>query len=516
VDLALVDGRLLTMDPRQPVAEAALVRNGRIVLVDTTRAVRAAAPRTTEYDCRGRTVVPGFIDGHAHFEMTCAALACCVSCTTPPYRSLAEIAAALRERVATTPKGEWIVGRSSFGLYAKVTEGRLFTRHDLDAVTQDHPLVVLAGLHVAMLNTRALEALGLWEPGAPRRGVTLHRDGSGVPTGVATEIWDRLPTFPKEQVKHAIRQKARELFSANGVTSVHTIPSSAADVVADRELHALGELPLRLRLYYHVPRDVSLAALTTPGLTPGFGDERLRFGGVKIFVDGTGHDGYGNRLWDVKWSQPELDALVSEAHRAGLQLWMHVNAVPTIQMATAAVEQAVRAHPGPHRHRLEHGADFIDDPADMERVRAAGIRLMTTPQFIRSQGDVTGTRFPRLLRLRTLIDHGFELIGSSDSTGTVPDGIAPLFNIACAVARRTGRGREHLPHERITVDEGLKMYTIWAAKGAFEEREKGSISAGKLGDFAVLPADPREVPPEALLEMRVDATICGGEVVYER
>jgi predicted amidohydrolase YtcJ len=372
VDLALVNGRLLTMDPLQPEAEAALVRDGRIVLVGTTAAVQAAAPRIAEYDCRGRTVVPGFIDGHAHFEMTCTALACSVSCTTPPYRSLAEIAAVLRERVATTSKGEWIVGRSSFGLYAKVTEGRLFTRHDLDAVTQDHPLVVLAGLHVAMLNTRALEALGLWNQGAPPRGVTVHRDGSGFPTGVATEIWDRLPTLPTEQVKDAIHRKARELFSANGVTSVHTIPSSAADVMADQELHAQGELPLRLRLYHHVSPDVSLATLTGLALTPSFG-------GVKIFVDGTGHDGYGNRLWDVKWSQAELDALVSDAHRAGLQLWMHVNAVPTIQMATAAVEQAVRAHPTPHRHRLEHGADFVDDPADMARIRAAGIRLMTTP-----------------------------------------------------------------------------------------------------------------------------------------
>jgi predicted amidohydrolase YtcJ len=129
---------------------------------------------------------------------------------------------------------------------------------------------------------------------------------------------------------------------------------------------------------------------------------------------------------------------------------------------------------------------------------------------------VTGTRFARPFRLRTLIDHGFEPIGSSDSTGTVPDGIAPLFNIACAVSRRTASGREHWPQERITVDEGLKLYTIWAARGAFEEGEKGSISAGKLGDFAVLPADPRNVPSEALFEMRVEATICGGEVVYER
>jgi predicted amidohydrolase YtcJ len=504
------------MEPARPEAEAVLVEHGRITRVGSTGEVREAAPRARLFDATGRTVVPGFVDGHAHFEMTCLALTYALSCPTPPYRSLAEIADALRGRTRRAAPGQWVLGRTSFGLYAKVPEGRLFTRHDLDAVSTEHPIAVLAGLHVAMLNTRALETLGLWDAAQTPRGAMVHREPSGAPSGVATEVWDLLPAFGLEETQAALRARAAELFLQNGVTTVHTIPFSPTDVAADQLLQQAGQLPLRLRLYYHVPHHIALDALLALGLRPGFGDEMLRFGGVKIFVDGTGHDGYGNRRLDFKWDAEELAAFVSRAHDGGLQLWMHVNSQPAIRMAASAVEAALGRRPEAHRHRLEHGGDFVDSVEDMRRLRGLGIRLVATPQFLQSQGDVPGTRFPRPLRLRTLLDEGFELVGGSDSTGTVPDGMAPLFNIGCAVRRQTRRGRDVLPEERITVEEGLKMFSIWAARGAFEEGEKGSIAPGKLGDLAVLSRDPRAVPAEELADVRVDATILGGEVVYER
>ena len=158
---ALVNARLLTMEPVRPEGEAVLVEHGRITRVGTTRQVRRVAPGAREFDAAGRTVAPGFVDGQAHVEMTCLALTRTLSCPTPPYRSLAEIREALRLWLGETPPGRWVVGRTSFGLYAKVTEDRRFTRHDLDVLSQEHLIAVLAGLHVAMLNTRALQALGL-------------------------------------------------------------------------------------------------------------------------------------------------------------------------------------------------------------------------------------------------------------------------------------------------------------------------------------------------------------------
>ncbi|RIK44659.1 MAG: hypothetical protein DCC58_08005, partial [Chloroflexi bacterium] len=254
-DLAVLNGNLITLDPDLPAAEAALVRDGRIVLVGSNADVRAAAGAAPVFDAGGRTVVPGFIDGHAHFEMTCCALTHAVSLTTPPYTSLAMLADAIHERAGATPPGEWIVVRGSFNLYARVEERRLFTRQELDAVSDQHPIVVLSSLHVGMLNTLALKELGLWD-GEPAMGIVLHRAEDGTPTGVVTEIWDLLPGFTVEQVRAAIRAKARDLFTAHGITTIHNLPYTGDDIFAVQDLQATGELPIRLRMHYHVPHQI--------------------------------------------------------------------------------------------------------------------------------------------------------------------------------------------------------------------------------------------------------------------
>jgi predicted amidohydrolase YtcJ len=308
------------------------------------------------------------------------------------------------------------------------------------------------------------------------------------------------------------------------VTSILNLPYSAEDMRAVQELQAAGELPLRLRQHIHVPHQVSLAGLLAMGLKPGFGDDMLRYGGVKIFVDGVGHDGYGKRVYDLKWEPEELTEFICRAHAAGQQLWMHVCSQPAIRLICDAVEEALRRHPavprGRHRHRIEHAADYLIDDADIARVKALGLLVITTPAFIYAQGDVlalpNSERWPRRFRLRTLVEQGFGVIGCSDSTGSIPDGIAPLYNIACAVTRRTLSGNTYVPEEAVSVEDALRMFTIWPAYGGFEERAKGSIAPGKLGDFAVLSADPRAVEPDALFDLRVEATILGGEVVYER
>jgi predicted amidohydrolase YtcJ len=165
---------------------------------------------------------------------------------------------------------------------------------------------------------------------------------------------------------------------------------------------------------------------------------------------------------------------------------------------------------------------LIEDD-DIERVRRLGIRVITTPAFIRAQGDVlalpNSQRWPRTFRLRTLAARGFEIIGSSDSTGSIPDGIPPLYNIACAVTRRTLSGAQYVPEEALDIDDALRLFTIWPALGTFEEQDKGTISVGKLGDFAVLSADPRAVAaddPDGLFDLRAEATILGGDVIWQR
>jgi predicted amidohydrolase YtcJ len=502
--LALVNSRILTMDPEKPEAEAALVRDGRIALVGTTAEVRREAKGARELDGASKVVVPGFVDAHTHFELTCITASFQVACHTPPLKSVREILQVLKAAAADTPRGEWVIGRSSFGLRDKVEERSLPTRHDLDAVTNDHPLVLFSGLHVAMMNTRALRELALWDRASnPPRGIGLQLEEAGTPSGIGTEVWDLLPGYSAEKVRAALREHAKKIFVSKGTTSLSTIPQASDDIRVDQELQAAGELPLRLRVYYHVPRVISLDALLATGLRSGVGDDWFRFGGIKIFVNGTTAD-------DYKFTQEELDDFVFRAHAAGVQLLMHVLSRGALLMAATAMERALKRHPAPHRHRLEHSGDRLESLEDMRRLRDIGLRVVSTPHFGRRPG--TAEKVPRF---RTLIAERLEPIAVTDTTGTVPEASGPLFNIACAMTPRA-EGGSAADGEEVTFEEALRMHTLWPARASYEERDKGSISDGKLGDFAVLSADPRGRSGKEVFDIEVDATILGGEVVFER
>lgn len=506
-DLALVNAKILTLESAQPEAEAALIRRGRIVIVGSNEDVRARAAGARVFDAGGQVVVPGFIDAHCHMEVACVAKALQPNVHTPPLENLGQITDLLSVWAAETPAGEWIIARGSFGLASRVPEQRLLTRQDLDAVTEHHPLIVFSGRHVAMLNTSALHEVGLWEPDAtPPRGAIVHRDAAGRPTGIATELYYLLPSYSTDKVKTALRAHAREMFVEKGTTSISTVPYSSNDIRADLELQAEGELPIRIRMYYHVPQMVSLDDLLATGFVSGVGSDMFRFGGMKLFVDGAGHNGMGQSLEDFKWTQEELDDLVHRAQAAGIQVLMHVVTSGGVERAATAVERAQRAGGKPHRHRLEHGAR-VETVETMRRLRDLGLLLTATP----SEGRATRTT----PRYRTLLREGFDLIAITDTTGTVPGSSDPLRKIAYAVST-AGEGGGAPAGEELTFEEALRMYTLAAARGSLEEQDKGSIATGKLGDFAVLSADPRGRPMEELFELRVDATILGGEIVYER
>ena len=221
--LLVVNANVITMDDERPTAEAVLIINGRVSRVGSSAELRPAAAGIAVLDVAGATILPGFIDGHTHFEMSCVSLDHYVNAQTPPFRSLAEIADVIRRDRDRCARFPWIVCRSSFGMQHKVTERRLFTRHELDTVAADKPLVVFAGLHVSMLNTAAMAVLGLLE-GSPPLGVTVHRDETGEPTGVVTEIFSKLPEWQTELVAAAVAAHQEDILLANGITSISSIP----------------------------------------------------------------------------------------------------------------------------------------------------------------------------------------------------------------------------------------------------------------------------------------------------
>ncbi len=512
--VALMGGRILTMDDRDTVAAALVARGGRIAAVGTTADLERDLPaHAHRIDLDGRTAVPGFVDGHCHLELTTTHLAYALSCFCPPLGSLDEVARAVAGRAAQTPAGEWVVARSSYALERWVAEGRTLTAADLDPLTPDHPVCVFTGLHSCTLNAVAAAEAGL------TTGRDLPPGASWDPaTGRATELWDwlPLPRTPVADVAEAVAGLGGSMYQQRGVTSIAELPFTAEGVRAFQQLRREGRLPARLGLWFHLPRFGSIDDIVRLGLEAGFGDEWLAVGGIKLFVDGCGVDAAGAPAFDVKWTQEELDEVVLAAHAGGLQLWLHTT--PTIEgawMALTAIERALERVPRPdHRHRIEHIADRTPDAeclAVLRRMQELGVLAVATPQFVWSYADAdpAGAEVP----LRTLHAMGIRPPGNSDSTGSQPEAANPFHGIRCAVDRRTRAGTLLAPDEAITVREALRVFTRDAAYAChFDDR--GSLEPGKLADVAVLGADPEQVPPGELDRVPVDMTIIGGRVVW--
>lgn len=500
------------MDGTGRVAGGLVASGGRILAVgDTSEVLEALPPGTERIDLDGRVVLPGFVDGHCHLELSTTHLAYAVQCFSPPHLTIGDICRSVAAAAAKAPPGQWVVGRANFNLERWVADRRPILRADLDAVAPDHPAVVFSGLHVCTLNTRALEVTGLLE-GPPPRGATVD-----VENGRATELWAVLP-LPRYGVgatAEAVRDLGRSMFLARGVTSVGEIPFTADGVRAFQALRRRGELPVRLGLWYHVPRLCSAEELVRTGLERGFGDEWLRLGGVKLFVDGAGVDAWGRPTSDLQWDQEELDDVVWTVHQAGLQLWMHVAPTRTAaEMALAALERAQARHPRPDaRHRIEHLGDMRPDPELLDRARRLGVLPVATPQFVYSYGDAApeDSSYP----LRTLHAMGFRVPGNSDCTGTQPEAANPFHGIWCAVAHRTREGATVAGDERVDLDAALRAYTVDAAFACHMD-DRGSLEPGKLADLVVLGADPWRTSVDELPSIPVDMTVLGGRVVWSR
>ena len=510
---AFLGGRVLTFDAADTVATGVVCERGRIVAVGDGQRLRASLrPGDEVVELEGRVLMPGFVDAHCHLELTTVHLDTATHCFVPPHRSIEDIIDTLRKAAARTPgpTDEWLIGRSDFAVQLFVDERRPITRADLDRAVTDRPVVVFSGLHFVTLNTRALELTGLLDGAAIPRGSMLDLE-----SGRATELWDwlPLPTQGVDRIADAVDRLGRSMFQANGVTSVAEIPYSRDGIHAFQKLHRERRLPVRLDLRYHMPRICSVDDLVALGLETGMGDEWLRMGGLKVFVDGAGSDLDGHELQDIKWSQPELDEIVLRAHLARLQVMLHVQSERTLGMALHAIEAALAADPRPdHRHRVEHAGDLPVTDEWWRRLAAAEVIPICTPHFIYSFGDFFPEANEPRLRTQRVV-HGLRVPGNSDSTGSQPEAANPFHGIWCAIARRTREGTLLLPEEALDVRDALRMFTADAAFACHMD-DRGTIEPGKLADLIVLGRDPEAVPVDDLPEIPVEMTVLDGEIQY--
>lgn len=544
-NLILYNGKLWTQDARFPHATALAIREGRILAVGSDDQITAlAGPSTRTVDLRGRRVLPGLTDAHFHFR------AWALGRRRLDLYGLASRQAvldALRRRAEATPPGRWIVGQG--WNETDWPEPRLLTRHDLDAAAPHHPVLLWrSDLHLAVANTLALAAAGVAaDTPDPEAGV-VDREAAGQPTGVLRDaaiglVSGRLPEPTADEVDAAMRDAVREAHRL-GLTGVHDFRSGGAEEgrrswQAWQRLWAAGELKLRVTAMIS---GEALDAALALGLRSGFGDDRLRIGGVKYFADGS----LGARTaWMLEpyadggsglpvTPMAELADALARAHPAGLALAVHAIGDRAVRELLDVFAEVLPQQPVAYRpltsghwpltvdhshipHRIEHVQHST--PEDLRRLGSLGVVASVQPiHLVDDMALVERALGPRgrwAYAFRTLLEGGAVLALGSDCPVASPN---PFWGIHAAVTRQRRDGTPPggwYPEERLTVAEAVAGYTLGPAYAGGQLDRLGSLSPGKLADLVVLDRDLFAIPPAEIAETQVVMTIFDGEVVYE-
>jgi predicted amidohydrolase YtcJ len=532
ITLAIVNARVWTGDRAAPWAEALAVSGERLVAVGTNAEIRQVASAVTPIDAAGRLVLPGFIDTHVHFLEGGLRLA---SVQLRDARTRDEFVNRIKAFAATVPEGTWITGGDwDHTLWG----GELPSRDWIDAVTPNHPVWInrLDG-HMNLANSAALKAAGVTAATADMPGGEIVRGAGREPTGLlkdnATALVEKVAPPPSAEMRRRAVAAAMRYVAERGVTTVHDMSTSAAwdDMALYAELRRTNSL--QTRIYSVVPlaqwerlRDV--VARRERGGTDGLGDDWLRVGGLKGFVDGSlgSHTAAFNEPFKdapndrgLLVNTPEdLYRWISGADKAGLQVMVHAigdraNTLILDTFAHVANENGLRDR----RFRIEHAQHLA--PRDIPRFAQLSVIASMQPYHAIDDGrwaeKYIGDRINTTYAFRSLIDARATVAFGSDWFVAPP---TPLEGIYAAVTRRTLDGRNPagwVPGQKITVEEAVRAYTANAAYASFDERHKGILSKGRLADFVMLERNIFEVAPEEIAGVRVRMTIVGGRAVFD-
>lgn len=529
-DLVITHGHVWTVDPQHPRAEALAIHGGRIIAVGSdTEIAKWIGPATKKIDAQGKSVLPGFIDAHVHFSSGGGEIS---SVHLRDANTPQEFARRIGEQAKKLPQSEWMLG----GTWDhELWGGTPLPSHDwVDSLTPDNPIFVTRyDGHMAMANALALRLAGITRETKDPPGGTIVRDKDGNPTGLLKDaamdlVYRVIPSPSEEQLLrmiHAAMDEARRF----GVTSIHDI-SSTADVRAYQTLAARGELTLRIYCITPLPQ---WEAPATAGIRAGFGNDWIHLGALKGFADGS--LGSTTALFEQPYNDaPETSGLPNEmmlpegnmlkmalgADKAGLQLAVHAigdkaNRIMLDVYTEVAKQNGARTD---RRWRIEHAQHLRPD--DFARFTQLGVIASVQPYHAIDDGRWAEKRIGReraktTYAFRTFLDHGVRLAFGSDWT-VAP--LNPMLGLYAAVTRQTLDGKNPggwFPEQKLTLEEAIQAYTLGSAFAEFREKEKGSLTPGKLADVVVLDSDLLALAPEKIKDAVVRYTIAGGKVVYQ-
>jgi predicted amidohydrolase YtcJ len=534
-DIVFKNGNVYTVDPKTPRAQAIAVTKDRIVFVGSNAdAQKFVGPKTRVVDLHGNTVLPGFADAHQHLsgvgfrEMTLN-----LEGTT----SLQDFLAKVKARVDQAKPGEWVTGR---GWIETHWQPPVFpTRWDLDKVAPNNPVILTrADGHGSVSNSAALNLGGISKNTPNPFGGEISKDKqSGEPNGMLLDSAQGLvrrripPTSPEEAERAVVLGVKRNI--ELGWTQIQDAGGSYNDVEIFKKLYAAGTIKLRIYKAVHGPGP-SATRLLNEGPTIGAFDNRFTFRTIKVVSDGAlgsrgaallgPYSDAADTSGFLTVKAEDLRPMLLDALRKGIQVETHAIGDRANRFILDEYENAFKAVPASERRiadprwRVEHAQ--IVNPADIPRFAKLGIIPSMQPSHAIGDLHFAPSRLgvPRLAgsyAWETFIKSGVVIAGGSDAP--VERG-EPMIEFYAAVARKdqkgfTGEGWH--PEEAVSRADALKMFTLWPAYAAFEEKLRGSIEVGKLADLTILSADIMTIAAPEILKTRCVMTVINGEIVYE-
>lgn len=534
-DIVFKNGNVYTVDAKQPRAQAIAVTKDRIVFVGSNAdAQKFAGPKTRVVDLKGSTVLPGFADAHQHLsgvgqrEMTL---------NLEGTASLEDFLAKVKARVDQAKPGDWVTGRGWIETHWKPP---VFpTRLDLDKVAPNNPVILgRADGHGAVANSAALKLAGVDKTTPNPFGGEISKDKqSGEPNGMLLDaaqglVRRRVPPTSAADAERAVILGVKRNIEL-GWTQIQDAGGSYAEVEIFKKLYASGAIKLRIYKAVHGPGP-SATRLLNEGPTIGAFDNRFTFRTIKVVSDGA-LGSRGAALLDpysdaadtsgfLTVKAEDLRPMLIDALRKGIQVETHAIGDRANRFILDEYEAALKAVPAGERKvadprwRVEHAQ--IVNPVDIPRFAKLGIIPSMQPSH--AIGDlhfaparVGIERLTGSYAWETFIKSGVVVAGGSDAP--VERG-EPMIEFYAAVARKDQKGfsgEGWHPEEAVSRANALKMFTLWPAYAAFEEKLRGSIEANKLADLTILSGDIMTIPAPEILKTRCVMTVINGEIVYE-
>ncbi|MCX7000162.1 MAG: amidohydrolase [Candidatus Sumerlaeota bacterium] len=531
-DTVILNGKIITVDAHDSIAQAVAVKGDKIIKVGTNEAIRPLiGPNTKTLDLKGRTATPGLIDSHIHVMYYGRQFwPGYLNIRFPDVKSKANLLRLLGQKANQMPKGEWISGNQGFQLQP----GEVLTRADLDNAAPLNPVYVRhSSGQFAVVNSAALKLAGINKNTPDPYGGKIVRDpATHEPTGVllhypaenligkyAKGYGDRTESELIEDIK-----RGQDICLSAGYTSGQdVIVALPRDIATYKKLAESNQLKMRIYLMLYVNSEDQAdqyARMIKP-----FKTDMLTFGGWKLALDGGIAPGttlmYDKNLFASKhayyYHDPEtLKRIVKTLHNTGLQVAFHVVGDQAIDEALDAIEAALKESPREnHRHRLEHV--LFPTRAALERTKKLGVVLSMQPQWISWFGAgikqaTDEDTMKRFMPLGTIEQMGIPIAFGCD----VPASLShdPKWAFWGAITRRSKNGYIPYHQECLSIKHVLRIHTMGSAYAAFEEKIKGSIEEGKLADIVVWSHDFYSMFPRELNDLKAEMTMVGGKIVY--